>query len=238
MSLRYLQHRPTRSVPKHILNLIKMRGGLNKFGEPRYRLVWGPDRWEQVGGEWLDWDESLSVNDRNYVDRKGNPLNKPLNIVQELRWVQKYPVEDKWILEKWLGSEFYGLEEDWYKARTPNGLVPLLGQYPSEGDYEDTGYAFPNEAVTEAILGSAVGRIEKYIDELPSSIKGRMKRQEYLGKQRQLDKDAQLDKKQSDILSESGWAFNGKTFSSGVGEKHQSDREATATRLGLNLNNI
>lgn len=238
MSSRYLQHRPSRSLPKHIKNLIKLRGGVNKFDEPRYRLVWGPDRFEQVGGEWFDWDESLAVNDRNYVNRKGEALNKPKRVVIELRWIQKYPIQDKWILEKWVPSDFYGNPEDWFKAVAPDGKTPLLGGFPYDGDYEDTGYAFPNEAITEGILGNAIGRIEHYVDNLPSTLIGRMKRSEYLAKQKDDAKELVLDKRNTAIVQDAGWAFNGKSFSSGTGVKHQSDREATATRLGLNLNNI
>jgi hypothetical protein len=191
-----------------------------------------------MAGEWHEWDESLSVNERNYVDRKGNRTNTPLRVVQELRWIQKYPIDDKWILEKWMPSSFYGTESDWYKSRTPDGKWPLLGQYPNEGDYEDTGYAFPNEAVTEAILANAVGRIEHYVDSLPSTPEGRVRRAQYLAQMRHDKKEEILDKKHTEIIRETGWAFSGKTFSSGAGNKRQSDRDKTAERLGISLNNI
>jgi hypothetical protein len=215
-----------------------MRGGVNKYGEPRYRLIWAADRFEQAAGEWLEWDENLGVNDRNYVNRKGDALNKPLRVVEDIRWVNKYPVKDKWFLEKWLPSETYGSVDEWYKHRSPSGKYPSLGGYPYEGDYEDTGYQFPNEACTEAIIGNAIGRIEHYVDSLPSTLLGRVKRSEYLAKQKDDLKEASLAKKHEEIVSDSGWAFNGKKFMSMQGEKRQSDRDRTAESVGISLNNI
>lgn len=237
-SSRYLEYRPSRPVPQYLKNFIKMRSGLNQFGEPRYRLVWGPDRYEQAAGEWLEWDDNLGVNDRNYVNRKGEDLNKPLRIVEDLRWIPKYPVKDKWVLEKWLPAESFGDPETWFKAVSPSGKYPLLGKYPYEGDYESTGYEFPNEALSEAILGSAIGRIEHYVDALPSTLEGRMKRAKFLAQKRDDDKEARLLSKQNEMVSDCGWAFNGKKFMSMQGDKRQSDREQTAERIGVNPINI
>jgi len=235
---RYLENKQTREVPSHIRQFIKTRAGLTPFGEPRYRLVWASDRYEQAGGEWLEWEESLGVNDRNYVNRKGELLNVPKRIVIDLRWVRKYPTEGVWVLEKWMSPESYGREEDWYKARTPDGKWPVLGRYPYEGDFESTGYEFPNEAVTEAIIASAIGRIEHYVDQLPSTLEGRVKRSKYLAQKRDDEKEARLENKHLEIVKESGFAFHGKPMMSMAGDKRKSDRDATAERIGVNPINL
>lgn len=237
-SSRYLEYRPSREVPKYLQDFIRMRAGENKYGEPRYRLVWGPDRYEQAGGEWLEWEESLGVNDRNYVNRKGEALNKPLRIVEDLRWVQKYPVKDKWVLEKYLPSESFGDPDTWFKAVSPSGKFPLLGKFPYEGDYESTGYEFPNEALTEAIIGNAIGRIEHYVDTLPSTMEGRVKRTKYLAQKRDDEKEAKLAAKHLDIVHDSSLAFSGKPFMAMTGDKRKSDRDATAERIGINPINL
>jgi hypothetical protein len=238
VSSRYLEVRVTREVPKYLADFIKLRGGENRYGEPRYRVVWGPDRWEQAGGEWLEWDESLGVNDRNYVNRKGEALNKPLRIVEDLRWIRKYPVENKWVLEKWLPAESFGDPDTWYRAVSPSGKYPSLGKYPTFGDYESTGYEFPNEALTEGILGNAIGRIEHYVDALPSTSEGRVKRAKYLAQHRDDEKESRLEKKHLEIVQDSGFAFSGKPFMSFAGDKRKSDRDATAERIGVNPINL
>ena len=245
MSSRYMQYSGP-DVAGYLKKAIKMRAGLTPFGEPRYRLVWGPLRLEQAGGIWHDWDERLSVNDRNYVDRKGNELNKPIRVVEELRWVPKYPSHlTKWILEKWCRPSDYGTPEQWfsttaeggtcYLSATQDKILPLLGDYPWQGDYEDTGYAFPSEALTEGIILNAIGRIEKANDLLPATMYGRALRAEYQMKQREETREKNWEKNAKEVIEEAGWAFHGASFSSGAGEKRKSDREATADRLGINL---
>lgn len=238
MSSRYLEHRPSRQIPEYLRKFINLRGGMNPFNEPRYRLVWSEDRFEQVGGEWYEWDESLSVNDRNYVNRHGQELNKPRRVVEDLRWIHKYPTEHKWVLEKWQSAETYGDPELWYQAVSPSGKVPLMGAYPHQGDYESTGYEFPSEALVEAIVGHAIGRMEHMMDKLPATAKGRVIRADYEARQRNDKKEAALAKKHEEIVSDSGWAFNGKKFMSNAGAKHKSDREATAERIGINPINV
>lgn len=224
MSSRYLEYRGPQ-VEKYLRKAIEMRGGVTRFGEPRYRLVLAHERFEQAGGKWHEWDENLGVNDRNYVNRHGQELNKPLRVVEEMRWVPKYPQANVWILEKWLGPENYGARESWPYEQ--------LGAYPEQGDYEATGYEFPGEALTEAIVLKAIGRIEHYADRLPSTMKGRVKRAEYLAKQRDEEKEARLEKRDAEIVADAGFAFGGKSFSAS-GEKRKSDRDATAEKLGIN----
>ncbi len=237
-SSRYLEVRTTREVPKYLQEFILRRGGETRFGEARYRLVWSPDRYEQAGGEWLEWDESLHVNDRNYVNRKGEALNKPHRIVEDLRWLRKYPTQDKWVLEKWIAPENFGDPETWYKAVSPSGKYPILGKYPTFGDYESTGYEFPNEALTEGILGNAIGRIEHYVDSLPSTMEGRVKRAKYLAQARDDMKEKNLESKHLEIVQDSGFAFSGKPFMAMSGDKRKSDRDATAERIGVNPINL
>lgn len=106
-------------------------GGLNRYDEPNFRVVWGETRETWIGGEWVDTDES------------GNELRT----VTECRRVQKYLPADRWYLEKWIPPEHYGSPESWNEyniERDDAGkpimaggkTVPSLGPYPSRGEYE------------------------------------------------------------------------------------------------------
>jgi hypothetical protein len=93
-------------------------GGLNRFGEPMFRLVWGWNRMVQRGGLWSD------------------PIRGE---VSEYRWFPKYG-EDKgnrWILETWMPPESFGSPWRWEVEMLDekSGLL-IDGPYPSRGDYE------------------------------------------------------------------------------------------------------
>jgi hypothetical protein len=95
--------------------------GLNRFAQPEWRIVWGPERMEWRGGNHADYDANGIL----------------LRRVAEMRLTPKYGKKPTWIIERWLPPELYGSPERW---RTENldpetGLL-LLGPYPSQGEYE------------------------------------------------------------------------------------------------------
>src|SRR6266850_891835 len=239
----WLEYRPTVHIPKYLKDSINTRIGFNKFGGPRYRLVWAPDRYELSYGIWHDWDENLGVNERNYISKNGDELNKPRRVVEEFRWTPKYPLDlTKWILETWRPPESYGTPLQWFSSTQEGGTcqwnqflnksIPVLGDYPWYGDYEYTGYAFPNEALTEAIILNAVGRMEHHIDSLPSSKEGRVKRAKYMQQQSEERREKAWTDRAEAITKDANFAFGQREFI-GFGPKHKSDREATAEKLGL-----
>lgn len=110
-------HEPSPEVSRELL-----RGGLNRYGEPNYRAVWGQSRLDWIGGKWEDFDDNGTCT----------------RSVIEVRHVPKYAC-DRWIIERWMPAEFYGSPEAWEMQtfETVDGLpVPALGPYPSRGDYE------------------------------------------------------------------------------------------------------
>jgi hypothetical protein len=40
-----------------------------------------------------------------------------------------------WILERWLPAHIWGTREDWNAIKATDGVTPMMGQYPNEGDY-------------------------------------------------------------------------------------------------------
>ena len=115
--------REQHDCPEHITRALILAGGLNRFGQPNYRLVWGWSRLDWIGGEWTDRDHS------------GNVIRKSI----ELRRVPKYSMFSRWHLEKWVPPEKYGSPRMWALETLENYggiLIPALGPYPQFGEYE------------------------------------------------------------------------------------------------------
>lgn len=115
--------REAKRTPEEVRDRLARAGGLNRYGEPNYRAVWGWSRLGWIGGKWVDRDE------RGEVIRE----------VVEVRHVPKYEPFDRWHIEKWIPPELYGSPARWYEMTAEvegAQLVEALGPYPSEGEYE------------------------------------------------------------------------------------------------------
>lgn len=98
-------------------------GGLNRYCEPNFRVVWGWSRLTWIGGKWTD------------TDAHGNVMRE----VVELREVPKYLPLDRWHIERWVAPETYGSPQQWYAQtveRNDGISIPALGPYPRRGEYE------------------------------------------------------------------------------------------------------
>lgn len=115
--------RETHEASPEVSRVLRLGGGLNTYGEPNYRAVWGQSRLDWIGGKWEDY----------------SPEGSLLREVYEVRRVPKYAV-DRWIIERWCPAETYGCPALWEMQtfETIDGrIIPGLGPYPSRGDYEE-----------------------------------------------------------------------------------------------------
>ena len=115
--------RETHEAPAEIQLRVARAGGLNRFGEPNFRIVWGGSRLGWIGGRWTDRDAS------------GNVIREAI----DLRRVPKYLPLDRWHIERWMPPEAYGSPELWYAqtVETEDGIrIPALGPFPRRGEYE------------------------------------------------------------------------------------------------------
>jgi len=115
--------RESKRAPEDVVERIRRAGGVNLYGRPNFRIVWGWSRLTWIGGRWTD------------RDAHGNIVREAV----ELRRVPKYLPHDRWHLERWLPPAMYGPPEQWYEhtVEIENGLaIPALGPYPREGEYE------------------------------------------------------------------------------------------------------
>ncbi len=120
--------RETHEAPASVARRLAIAGGVNRFGEPNYRAVWGWSRLGWIGGKWED----------------RNAAGELVRETVELRHVPKYAPHDRWHIERWLPPEAYGSPGDWYAQTLEqvegesalSDTVPALGPYPWRGEYE------------------------------------------------------------------------------------------------------
>jgi hypothetical protein len=115
--------RETHETPASVQERATRAGGVNRYGEPNFRVVWGGSRLAWIGGRWTD------------RDAHGNATREAI----EMRRVPKYLPVDRWHIERWMSAESYGSPEQWFAQTTEmeDGIrIAALGPYPSRGDYE------------------------------------------------------------------------------------------------------
>ena len=115
--------REKHETPENAARRLHLAGGVNRYGEANYRVVWGWNRLGWIGGKFEDRDAD------------GNLLRE----VVELRWEPKYPQVNRWHVERWVPPEAYGSPRMWYAQtveRAEGKCVAALGPYPERGEYE------------------------------------------------------------------------------------------------------
>lgn len=118
-----------RECPAEVARRVTIAGGLNPFGEPMFRVVWGWNRLHPIHGQWSGMH--VDVGDGREID-----LETP---IIETRMEPKYLPADRWHLEMWRPPEDYGSPETWGKlGREVIGdmTVDTSGPFPSRGEYE------------------------------------------------------------------------------------------------------
>jgi len=115
--------RERHEAPESVAQRLAAAGGLNRYGEPNYRVVWGWNRLGWIGGKFEDRDD------------QGNLIRE----VVELRREPKYLAVNRWHVERWVAPEAYGSPRAWYSQtveKADGRSVPALGPYPERGEYE------------------------------------------------------------------------------------------------------
>jgi hypothetical protein len=87
--------RESKQAPESVERAVTQAGGLNRYGEPNFRVVWGRSRLAWVGGKW----------------RNTNAQRELVREVIELRQEPKYVPHDRWHVERCLPPEAYGSPE-------------------------------------------------------------------------------------------------------------------------------
>src|SRR6185437_774067 len=103
-----------RECPPEFQERLTRAGGVNRYGGPNFRIVWGQTWTVRRGGVWNDGEHYF----KGYRDE----------------------VEDKrpcWILKQWNAPELYGSPTLWFiQNRDEASGLQILGDFPWRGQYE------------------------------------------------------------------------------------------------------
>jgi hypothetical protein len=102
--------------PDEFQQRIADAGGLNRYDEPNFRLVWGQTETFRAGGEWTGSGQIPYRGYRDLLIGMGDPC---------------------WILQQWQAPEKYGTPESYYVFNYDEETnLQTLGEYPYAGRYE------------------------------------------------------------------------------------------------------
>lgn len=125
-----------RSTPDAIRKELGRFGGLNPYNRANWRIVLAQDRLCRRGGVFKTMPTGnvavMEVDPRTFEVHRREV--KPERVVTGFHDVPKYPVKG-WILERWFPARSYGLQSDWEAEKSSDGITPMMGPYPHEGDY-------------------------------------------------------------------------------------------------------
>lgn len=102
-------------VPDQFREKLTRVGGLNRYGEPNFIIVWGKSYTVRRGGTWAQDDGTFFKGYRDVVE-DGRPC---------------------WVLKQWKPPEVYGSSTMYFmENREESTGLQILGDYPWRGQYE------------------------------------------------------------------------------------------------------
>lgn len=170
-------------------------GGLNRFGEPNFRVTWSNNLLDWIGGRWEDRDSEGSL----------------LREVLELRYLPKYAhLANRWIIEQWEAPEKFGSPQSWLRQTKhwgEDGNIPQLGPYPERGRY-----AFL--CVLDTKSGGWVQLTSTLLDEVITALRWKQNQVASLAQLRQLEAARRdvSDVEARDYIASDARPFNSEPF--------------------------
>jgi hypothetical protein len=206
-----------KKCPPHIARALKLAGGLNRNGDPLFRVVWGWDRIVPITGQWEQWETQVAtLTDKITGYSESRPFPRLVSSVIETRMEPKYLPANCWHLEMWRPPEEYGNPETWRKVgeEVLAGMtIDTAGEFPSRGEYELC-YPLTDDASSRGRPLPLVGAV---VEELVSMIRvGRdnltFQQRKAAIEQRERRRDEGFVKRTEATLRDGIPAFSGKEF--------------------------
>lgn len=125
-----------RNTPDAVRKELGRFGGLNPYNRANWRIVIAEHRLCRRGGIFKHMPtgdvKSFEIDPHTFQMHYRDV--KPDRVVTGFHDVPKYPVKG-WILERWFPASKYGTQADWEAVKSSDGITPMMGPYPHEGDY-------------------------------------------------------------------------------------------------------
>lgn len=202
----------------HYQRRLNRRLGLNRFGGPLFRVVWGWSRLEFIGGLMDRYNDS------------GTYLGQQRGVFLEPKYSYLgVTALDRWIVEKWIPPEAYGTRESWeYEASEIDGEfeTQALGPYPDRGDYELS--FLVQDPKTEEFIQLTEDIITMTVDVALRAMEiDEAKRKEFLQKQQEAKERAFVNEL-TDLWDDSAVAFGGRPNSTQANAPMHNTRSSLA----------
>ena len=203
--------------PPEIVDELRRAGGVNRFDDPMFRIVWGWNRIVPMHGQWEQWGKyKATLTDKFTGHSETREFNKLESSVIETRLVPKYLPGNCWHLEMWRPPEEYGTREEWAKAgeEVITGMtIDTAGPYPERGEYELC-YPLTDDATSRGNPLPLVGAVVTEIVRMITWGKGRMSFQQRRAaiEQRLRREDEGYVKQVEDQLRDGMRPFAGESF--------------------------
>jgi len=106
----------TRRVPPEYQERLTRKFGVNRFGDPNFKIVWNQSQFIRMGNVWRDARGNERVGYKDTYQGDGQPC---------------------WMIMRWMPPEHYGSPRTYY-ANTYDSLSRkyFIGEYPWKGRYE------------------------------------------------------------------------------------------------------
>ena len=125
-----------RDTPKTVRDRLADYGGRNQYGRAVWRVILAQRRIVTRAGIFHEFEETGSF-EQFTVGANGQVEHKPITPRSVTAGVQETPMygAEGWILERWFPPAIWGPREQWEELVGQDGVTPIMGPYPAEGDY-------------------------------------------------------------------------------------------------------
>lgn len=148
----------------HVYDFLRRVGGVNPYGENNYLLAIGSEVRFHQGGEFFDYPDEVADQDAGRLEfdpdmvkvpvstkipgtrgheetllveipRGMHVSNLPLRVVKEMRWTERWPNLEGWVILHWEPAAG-GCSKDWWESwKVPGTNLQCLGPWPDKGMY-------------------------------------------------------------------------------------------------------
>ena len=146
-----------------VYNFLRKIGGVNPYGENNYLAVIASEARFLAGGEYHDYPESVQGLDQGGIEFDPELVtipvstkvagtshretvhvempcgmhvkNQPLRVVKEMRWVERWPQLEGWVILHWEPGGGGCSRQWWEQWKVPGTHLQMLGPWPERGMY-------------------------------------------------------------------------------------------------------
>ena len=124
---------PNVDAPKPIRDMILRFAGTNPYGKPIWRACLAQHVTARRGGVFHNLEGGRKT--MFVYGPDGKRYYQPIGdrVTTGFMDVPKYPHKG-WIMERWMPPHLYGTKQEWEAQKSEDG-TPMMGPFPSEGDY-------------------------------------------------------------------------------------------------------